>query len=107
MAGETQLLFFGCDNVWIEIMQSIDDLSETAQIAYQAFLDLRDSKTAHFDCLEAIENIYESGGAPSEAENRELEQLLTQHDKNVMAFKTAIAAVTDASEKETLVKLMS
>ena len=88
-------------------MQSVDGLSEEAKIAYQAFLDMSNSKTAHFDCLEAIQAKYESGGAPSIVENLELENLLANHDKNVLAFKTAMAAVTDSDEKKTLVQLMS
>ena len=88
-------------------MQSVDDLSEEAKIAYQAFLDMSDSKTAHFSCLKAIQTAYESGGVPNIAENLELEKLLANHDKNVLAFKTAMAAVTDNDEKETLIQLMS
>ena len=88
-------------------MQSVDDLSEAAQIAYQAFLDMSDSKAAHFNCLEAMETKYKSGGVPSIAENLELEKLLASHVKNVMAFKTAMAAVTDSDEKNILVQLMS
>jgi hypothetical protein len=88
-------------------MQSVNDLSEEAKIAYQAFLDMSNSKAVHFNCLEAIETIYESGGVPSIAENLELEKLLANHDKNVLAFTTAMAAVTDSDEKKTLVQLMS
>ena len=88
-------------------MQSVDDLSAEAKIAYQAFLDMSNSKTAHFNCLEAIETKYKSGGVPSISENRELERLLANHDKNVLAFKTAMAAVTDSDEKQTLFQLMS
>ena len=46
-------------------MPSVDGLSEEAKIAYQAFLDMSDSKAAHFRCLETIEFVYESGGVPS------------------------------------------
>ena len=88
-------------------MQPVDGLSEEAKIAYQAFLDMSDSKAAHFNCLKAIESIYESGGAPSIAENLELEKLLADHDKNVLAFKTAMAAVTGSDEIKTLIQLMS
>ena len=88
-------------------MQSVDGLSEEAKIAYQAFLDMSNSKAAHFNCLEAIETIYESGGVPSLAENLELKKLLANHDKNVLAFKTAMDAVTDGDEKITLIQLIS
>ncbi len=88
-------------------MQSVDDLSEEAKIAYQAFLDMSNSKAAHFSCLEVIETIYESGGVPSIAENLELEKLLANHDKNVLAFKTAMDAVTNSDEKIILIQLIS
>lgn len=88
-------------------MQSIDELSEEAKIAYQAFLDMSNSKTAHFNCLETIETKYKSGGVLSITENLELEKLLANHDKNVLAFKTAMVAVTDSDEKQILYQLMS
>jgi hypothetical protein len=88
-------------------MQSIDDLSESGKIAYQAFLDMINSKTVYFECLEAIEALYESGGVPSISENLELEKLLANHDKNVLAYTTAMSAVADRDEKKTLIQLMS
>jgi len=88
-------------------MQSLDGLSEEAKIAYQAFVDMGSSKTAHFSCLEEIEAIRESGDVPSIAKNLELEKLLANHDKNVLAFSMAMAAVTGNDEKRTLVQLMS
>ena len=88
-------------------MQSVDSLSKEAKIAYQAFLDMSNSKTAHFTCLEAIETIYESGGVPSIAENLELDKLLANHDKNVLAFKTAMTAVTDNDDKNSLLQLLT
>jgi hypothetical protein len=88
-------------------MQSVDELSETAKIAYQAFIDMSASKSAHFSCLEATNTTYEAGGAPSIAENLELEKLLTNHDKNVLAFKTAMDAITDSDEMKNLLQLMS
>ncbi len=88
-------------------MASIDGLSEAARVAYQAFLDMRDSKQAHYDYLQAIENKYQSGGVPGPDESHRLETLLAEHDRNVLAFTTAMAAVTDSDEMQTLVRLMS
>lgn len=88
-------------------MQSLDNLSEAAKIAYQAFIDMGNSKKAHFDCLESLEAKYQSGGAPSLAENMELEKLLSIHDKNVAAFTAAMAAVTNEEEKKILIQLIS
>lgn len=87
-------------------MQSIDDLSDEAKIAYQAFLDMSNSKTAHFACLEAHQAINESGEIPGLADTLELDKLLSSHDKNVLAFKTAMTAVTDDKEKLALIQLM-
>ncbi len=87
-------------------MHSVNDLSDAAKIAYQAFLDMSESKAAYFSCLETIDAKYESGGAPSVAENLELEGLLATHDKNVLAFTTAMTAVAE-DEKQSLVRLMS
>lgn len=88
-------------------MPSVNDLSDDAKIAYQAFLDMSNSKAAHFSCLQAIESVYESGGVPGIVEKLELDKLLAIHDKNVLAFKTAMAAVTDDAEKQSLIALMS
>ena len=60
---------------------------------------MKASKAAHFSCLETIETKYQAGGAPSLAENLELEKLLAVHDRNVLAFQTAMAAVTDADAR--------
>jgi len=88
-------------------MPAIDDLSESAKTAHRAFLDMSQSKTAHFDFLVALETKYKLGGAPSDEENRALARLLDQHDKNVRAFKAALSAVTDSDEKQRLLKRFS
>ena len=88
-------------------MPSIDDLGDNAKLAYQAFLDMSNSKALHFACLQTIESAYTAGGVPGLAENLELEKLLANHDKNVLAFKTAMTAVTDNDEKLLLIELMS
>lgn len=88
-------------------MQIPEDFSDEAKIACQAFHDMKDSKAAYFASLELIERKYESGGVPSSAESRELENLLSLHDKNVMAFKTALDGVNDNDEKTRLVQLLT
>lgn len=88
-------------------MTSIDDLSDEAKLVYQAFLDMSASKAAHFSCLEAIESTYEAGGVPSLAEKLELEKLLANHDRNVLAFRTALAGLTDDAERQAVITLMS
>ncbi len=88
-------------------MQSPNDLSAAAQIAWREFVDMRDSKAAHFTLLKAIESAREAGEAPSFADSLELEKRLAEHDRNVLAFRTAMAAVTDEAEMQLLVRMMS
>jgi succinate dehydrogenase flavin-adding protein (antitoxin of CptAB toxin-antitoxin module) len=88
-------------------MKSVDELSQAAQIAYRAFIDMSDSKTAHFTLLESIDVARKAGEPPSIAESRELEKLLAAHDRNVLAYRTAMAEVTDEDEMQALVRLMS
>lgn len=88
-------------------MTTPENLSEQGKLAYQSFLDMTQSKDQHFSFLADLETKYESGGAPSDDENQELQQLLDVHDKNVKAFKTAFSALTDAAEKQAVIALMS
>ena len=84
-----------------------DGLTEEARIAYQAFQDMSKSKQAYFSLLQDIDTKYKEGGAPSIAENLQLEKLLSVHDKNVIAFNTAMAAIEDIEARTALIKLMS
>ncbi len=86
---------------------TVDDLSVEAKVAYQAFQDMGNSKKAYFSFLQEIDIKYKSGGAPSIAENLQLEKLLGVHDKNVVAFNTAMATVEDVDARNALIKLMS
>lgn len=88
-------------------MPTVEDLGDNAKLAYQAFLDMSNSKDLHFACLQALDSRYKSGGAPSLAENLELEKLLANHDKNVLAFRTSMAAVTDDADRKRLLELIS
>ena len=88
-------------------MSATNNLSDAGKIAHQAFLDMGESKKKHFSCLENLEEKYKSGGVPSIQEKLELEQLLSIHDKNVAAFKTAMAAIVDDEEKKRLIDLIS
>ena len=86
---------------------AIEDLSEQAKAAYQAFQDMSKSKETYFKLLQELDVKYKSGGAPSIAENLQLEKLLSAHDKNVAAFNTAMAAIEDLESRNSLIKLMS
>lgn len=84
-----------------------EDLTAAAKIAWRAYLDMNQSKQAYFGLLQEIETKYKTGGAPGIAENLQLEKLLKAHDKNVLAFNTAMAAVENTDDRTALIKLMS
>ena len=86
---------------------SAEELSEEAKIAYQAYLDMGQSKHGYFTFLQEIDIKYKNGGAPSSEETRQLEELLKAHDKNVAAFNTAMGAINDPEARIALIKLMS
>ena len=86
---------------------SIDELTEEAKIAYQAFQDMSISKEAYFHFLQDIDIKYKQGGTASIAENLQLEKLLGVHDKNVTAFNTAMTAVEGVEARNALIKMMS
>jgi len=86
---------------------SIDDLTKEAKVAFQAFQDMSVSKEAYFHFLQDIDIKYKQGGAASIAENLQLEKLLGLHDKNVIAFNTAMTAVEDVEARNALIKMMS
>ncbi len=86
---------------------SVDDLTKEAKVAYQAFQDMGVSKEAYFHFLQDIDIKYKQGGAASIAENLQLEKLLGVHDKNVIAFNTAMTAVEDVEARNALIKMMS
>ena len=85
----------------------VDQLTEEANVAYQAFQEMRKSKQTYFTYLQNIDVKYKSGGEASSSETEELSKLLTEHDKKVSAFNTAMAAVEDFDARTTLIKLMS
>ena len=86
---------------------SLENLSEEAKVAYQAFQDMSQSKQAYFSLLQEIDGKYKNGGAPSANENQQLEELLRIHDKNVTAFNIAMSEVADQASRMALIKLMS
>ena len=86
---------------------SVDDLTKEAKIAYQAFQDMSISKQAYFHFLQDIDMKYKQGGSASIAENLQLEKLLGVHDKNVIAFNTAMTVVENIDARHALIKMMS
>jgi hypothetical protein len=82
-------------------------LTEEASFAYQAFQEMRDSKTTYFNLLQKIDVKYKDGGEASSDETEELSKLLGKHSEKVAAFNDAMSAVEDFEARDALIKLMS
>ena len=82
------------------------ELSAEAQLALEEFQAMRESKMAYFEYLQAIEEKYKDGGKASDAEEKELGDLLLAHDKQVTAFNQAMEKIEDANDRIELIKRM-
>lgn len=79
-------------------MNKHDDLPAAARPAYEAYLAMSESKQAYFNFMVELDQKYKDGGAPTIAENLQLEQLLKAHDEKVTAFNEAMQAMKDMDE---------
>lgn len=86
---------------------SESQLTEEANIAYQAYQEMCESKNSYFSLLQKIDIKYKDGGQANKDETEELSELLAVHSKKVTAFNDAMSAVEDFEAKEALIKLMS
>lgn len=69
---------------------------------------MRRCKDAYFGLLSEIDLRTRGGGAPASiAENLLLETRLAEHGAAVQAFSTAMAAVTDTTAREALIRAIS
>lgn len=82
-------------------------LPPEAQIAWEAYLAMSGSKTEYFGLLQELDQKYREGGAPSIAENLQLEKLLKAHDRKVAAFNDAMNNVTDKAAREMLLEKLT
>jgi hypothetical protein len=79
-------------------MPDFDELPEAARPAYSAYIAMSESKQAYFNFMVELDQKYKNGGAPTIAENLQLEQLLKAHDEKVTAFNEAMQAMKDLDE---------
>lgn len=83
-------------------------LPAEAQLAWEAWQAMSESKAAYFGLLQDIDQKYRGGGSLSSAENLQLEKLLKAHDEKVIAFNEAMQGITDKTTRELLLqKLMT
>ena len=87
---------------------SAAQLPITANAAWQAYLALREGKSAYFTLLSQIDQRARDGGEPTTAaESLLLEKLLEQHSASVQRFSAAMAAVTDPAAREALIRAIT
>ena len=81
-----------------------EKLPPEAQVAWDAYQRMGQSKIEYFGLLQEIDQKYKQGGSPSIVENLQLEKLLAAHSEKVAAFNEAMQAVTDKTARELLLK---
>lgn len=79
-----------------------NSLPADAQIAWEAYLSMSETKTAYFTFLSEIDQKYKNGGSPTIAENLQLEKLLGIHNEAVALFNNAMHSVSDKDAREQL-----
>ena len=85
------------------------DLPESAAAAWLAYVNMQDSKTAHFEYLESLESKYAHGGRRTLAEEAHLAGLLETHHDCVQTFSVATKtlASSDPAAHAQFVALMT
>lgn len=84
------------------MMDPENDLPAEVRAALEAYHQMGQSKQTYFSLLQELDEKYRDGGAPSIAENLQLEKFLKVHDENVSAFNEAMQAVTEPAARELL-----
>lgn len=85
-------------------MTNKETLPENVQAAWLAYQNMSTSKNTYYEFLQSLQQKYETGGSPSEYENRQLENMLKAHSETVAAFNAAMQALTDPHERALLLK---
>ena len=86
---------------------SSNKLPAEVREALEAYRLMGITKTDYFAYLQELDQKYRQGGAPTIAENLQLEKLLEAHDEKVSAFNTAMQAVTETEARELLLQKLS
>ncbi len=83
-------------------------LPHDAQNAWQAYLAMREGKSAYFTLLSRIDQRSRDGGEPTTmAESLLLEKLLAEHSASVHRFSAAMAAVKGPAAREALIRAIT
>ncbi|MDX1519628.1 MAG: hypothetical protein R3318_05850 [Gammaproteobacteria bacterium] len=88
-------------------MSNQSDLSPSATAALLAFEAMRESKQEYFNLLQRMDEKYRNWGQPSEAEKKQLDDLLEIHNQRVEAFSQAMTRVEDPQDREALIQRMN
>ena len=86
-----------------------EGLPALAHATWRAYLAMRDSKQAHFDFLETLEQKYQHGGIRTLAEKARLDTLLADHNRTVAEFAGEIKSLgaSDLAARDKLLGLMT
>lgn len=82
-------------------------LSPEAELAWQAYEAMGESKQDYFGFLQELDQKYAENESPSIAENLKLEELLKTHDERVRSFNVAMANVEDEDARKALIRKLT
>ena len=80
--------------------------SPAFDVAWQAYLQMFESKHRYFTFLQSLEEKYDSGGSPDSEETQKLTALLDVHDDSVTHFNQAMGSVVEPAERSRLLDKM-
>ena len=78
-------------------------LSPEAELAWQAYQAMGESKQIYFGFLQELDQKYDKNESPSIAENLKLEDLLKAHDERVRSFNVTMANVEEEDARKALI----
>jgi hypothetical protein len=82
------------------------ELSATAQVAWEAYLRMSETKNTYYEFMQSLDQKYDKGETPSEEENQQLEIMLKAHGVTVAEFNEAMRAVVDPDDRMLLLNKM-
>ncbi len=83
-----------------------DELSSIAQVAWEAYMRMSETKNTYFEFMQSLDQKYEKGETASEEENQKLSVMLQAHSETVAEFNNAMREVSDPDERTLLLKKM-
>ena len=81
-------------------------LSTSAKLAWDCYLKMSETKQTYYNFMQSLETKYKESGAPSNAENQQLQHMLQAHSARVDQFNQAMQAISSPQDRALLIEKM-